>query len=64
MTDEQSLTVAQVAELLQLTEKHVRDLLNEGEIIGYKLGKYWRIDRPDLTAYINEKKAEQQANHQ
>lgn len=39
------LTVPEVAAMARCSQKHVRDLLNRGELKGVKLGKCWRIPR-------------------
>ena len=43
-----------VAELLSVTAKTVRDWLRSGDLIGIKVGKSWRIHRTDLDRLIGE----------
>ena len=44
-------TVEQVAELLDLHVKTVRRYVREGRLIGRRIGKEYRIARPDLEAF-------------
>ena len=48
----QLLTVAQVAEQLQLHERTVTSWLRQGYLRGFKLGKEWRVSREDLRSFI------------
>lgn len=50
--DNQVMTVAQVAEFLQISPTKVYRCLNTGEIPGKKIGGQWRIWRPALEEYI------------
>jgi excisionase family DNA binding protein len=52
MTAEPALTVRDVAQQLQISEDTVRDLLNRGELCGYQIGRRWRVDPPQLRAFI------------
>lgn len=49
---EKLLTVKEVAEILRIAEKTVRELLKEGSLPGIKVGKTWRIPEDDLKKYI------------
>lgn len=44
-----------VAERLGVTPKTVRQWLRDGELIGIKLGREWRIDAGDLDRMLAEK---------
>lgn len=48
------MTPAEVAEVLKLAEKTVKDWLRAGKLQGVKIGKVWRVRRVDLEAYIEE----------
>lgn len=45
------LTVSQVAELLQLSEKTVYRLVQRGKLPGFKAGGSWRFRRQDINAW-------------
>ena len=48
------LTVSQVAEYLQISEKTVRRLIANGEIKASKVGgRSWRIKKSDIEQYLN-----------
>jgi len=48
------LTVSQVAEYLQISEKTVRRLITNGEIKASKVGgRSWRIKEHDIEQYLN-----------
>ena len=46
------LTVADVAERLQFSEKHVRRLIDAGEIPAVRIGRLVRVSEDDLTLFI------------
>ncbi|ACL17780.1 helix-turn-helix domain-containing protein [Methanosphaerula palustris] len=46
------LTVAQVAAILQIREKLVRNHIKEKRLRAVKIGKYWRIKSEDLSDFI------------
>jgi len=48
---EEYMTVPQVAELLQLSEKTVYRLAQKGELPGFKAGGSWRFRRRDIDAW-------------
>lgn len=45
------LTVADVARILRFTDRHVRALIDEGEIVRHQFGSAVRISRTDFQAY-------------
>lgn len=47
------LTLAQAAELLQLSTRTIVKLATAGTIIGRKVGSQWRFLRSDLEAYVH-----------
>jgi len=49
------LTVAQVAAILQIREKLVRNHIKEKRLKAVKIGKYWRIKSEDLSDFIEGK---------
>lgn len=46
------MTVAQVAEYLQISEVTTYKLVQEGRIPGFKIGRHWRVRKEDLREYI------------
>ena len=56
MADERLLTVAQVADRLQVSEYTVREWLRTGRLRGHRLGGDklgWRVRPSDLTQFID-----------
>lgn len=49
------LTVKEVSTKLGVSEKTVRDYINKGELIAYKLGTSWKITHEDLHTFIKSK---------
>ena len=55
MTD-QVLTIKQVAEYLQVTEKTIYTLVQEGSLPGFKVRGQWRFKKVDIENWIEENK--------
>ena len=49
---EQWLTPAEAAQLLQVSEENIHQMLQEGKLPGRQEGQDWRILRSDLNAYF------------
>jgi excisionase family DNA binding protein len=47
------LTTAQLADLLQVEEKAVRDLARRGELPGRKIGRDWRFSRHAVISWLS-----------
>lgn len=47
------ITVAEAAVLTKLTERHVRRLLQSGQLAGRKLGRDWFAERRATMAYAS-----------
>lgn len=56
MMDKEIMTVAQVAEYLQLSEMTTYKLVQQGKLPAFKIGSHWRIDKEDLHEYIEKLK--------
>ncbi|MCY8475367.1 MULTISPECIES: helix-turn-helix domain-containing protein [Bacillus subtilis group] len=54
MSSEAILTVKQVAEILKISEKTARKMLNNGEIKGFKVGREWRISSESFNEYLKQ----------
>ncbi|MFC4560087.1 helix-turn-helix domain-containing protein [Virgibacillus kekensis] len=50
------MTIAQVAEYLQLSEMTTYKLVQENKIPGFKIGRHWRVKREDLDELIERLK--------
>jgi excisionase family DNA binding protein len=46
------LTLAQAAELLQVSEPELLALAEEGKLPGRRIGEHWRFSRPALVAWL------------
>ncbi|MBS7349632.1 MAG: helix-turn-helix domain-containing protein [Comamonas sp.] len=51
----ETISAAEVAELLNCTEEQAEELTRKGEIPGTKFGKSWVYVRLDLLAYVAER---------
>ncbi len=51
------LSVDEVAEILSITPKTVRNLIKSGEITGIKVGRLLRIPKHRLVEYLERGKA-------
>ena len=49
-------TVKQVAFYLRINPKTVYELLNSGELPGFKVGGSWRFKRADIKQWVDERK--------
>jgi len=55
------LTIPQVAEQCQLSERTVNRAILDGELLAFKLRSRWRIRPDDLAAWIDASSPEPQA---
>jgi excisionase family DNA binding protein len=53
---DQAMTVRQVAEYLQVTERTVYKLAWAGQLPGFKVGNTWRFKRDDIDKWIETNK--------
>lgn len=49
---EELLTISQVASYLNVCDKTVRRLIEKKEIVAYKVGGSWRIEKRELEKYL------------
>ncbi len=49
----ETLTVEEVAIVLRVSVQAVRRLLRKGEIPGIRVGKFWRVPRSALEAFLS-----------
>ena len=52
------LTVSDVAEILYVGRNTVYELLNSGELKGFRIGKTWRVTKDSLVSFISERSRE------
>ena len=52
MADPAYLTVADAAEQLGYTTQHVRRLMRQGRLGGYKLGRDWVVRKDAVESYL------------
>ena len=52
MTHKRFFSTPEVAEIFQISRQTVVDLINAGELIGFKVGKAWMIEGVDIRAAI------------
>lgn len=55
------LTPEEVAEILQVTPKTIRQYITKGMLTAAKLGNVWRIDESDLKIFIEQQKSNRKA---
>ncbi len=53
---EPAMTVRNVAAFLNVDEKTIYRLVQKGDLPGFKVSGSWRFQRPDLEAWIAERK--------
>jgi len=49
---EKLLNIKQLQELLGVSERTVFNLMERGEINGFKVGRQWRFEQSTIDAYI------------
>lgn len=49
------LNFKQVREILHISKNLLLNLLNMGEIPGYRVGNLWRVNREDLIVYMKQR---------
>jgi len=54
MTEDEFLTVAEVAERLKLNQQTVRNWIDRGELPAYRIGRRVRISFADFNAKVNQ----------
>jgi excisionase family DNA binding protein len=47
-------TVDEVAEILRLNRRTVLNLLQNGELVGFRAGRQWRIKREELERFTEQ----------
>lgn len=50
--DTQLYTPEEVAQILKVSRRAVQELLRRGELVGVKVGRYWRVSREALEEYL------------
>ena len=52
--NERTLTIKELAKYLNVTERTIYNLLERGELPGFKVGANWRFRREDIDKWIEE----------
>jgi len=52
--NESVLTIKQIAEYLNVTERTIYNLLQRGELPGFKVGVAWRFRKEDIDRWIQK----------
>ncbi|WP_341299456.1 helix-turn-helix transcriptional regulator [Lysinibacillus sp. FSL H8-0500] len=56
MSQEQSYTIEEVAQLLKVSKLTIYDLVKKGDLPVFRVGRQMRVDRADLQSYIQKRK--------
>lgn len=48
------LSIAQTAQILDITRQRVHDLIKNGQITAHKLGRYYYIETSEVEKYKNQ----------
>ena len=54
--NERTLTIKELAKYLNVTERTIYNLLERGELPGFKVGANWRFRKEDIDKWIEENK--------
>lgn len=57
------LSIKDVSERLNISERTVRNLLNSGELSGYKIGGIYRVNEEDLNNYLKNSRVEKETKN-
>jgi len=52
--NERTLTIKELAKYLNVTERTIYNLLERGELPGFKVGANWRFRREDINKWIEQ----------
>jgi len=52
--NERTLTIKELAKYLNVTERTIYNLLERGELPGFKVGANWRFRKEDINKWIEE----------
>lgn len=53
---ERTLTIKELAKYLNVTERTIYNLLERGELPGFKVGANWRFRKEDIDKWIEDNK--------
>lgn len=56
ISDNEIMTVSEVAEYFKISEVTTYKLVQEGKIPAFKIGRHWRVKRSDLSEFIEKLK--------
>jgi len=52
--NERTLTIKELAKYLNVTERTIYNLLERGELPGFKVGANWRFRKEDINKWIEQ----------
>ena len=52
--NERTLTIKELAKYLNVTERTIYNLLERGELPGFKVGANWRFRKEDIDKWIEQ----------
>ena len=61
---EDILTIREVAVYLRVTERTLYRLVQEGKLLAFKVGNFWRFRREDLERWISEQSRGERAGRE
>jgi len=50
------MTISEVAQYLKISEVTTYKFVQERKILGFKVGRHWRVKRSDLSDFIEKQK--------
>ena len=53
--NDEIITIEEMQELLQISRTTAYQLLKDGEVKAFRIGKYWKIPRAAITEYVARK---------
>lgn len=48
------LSTSEIAEILKISDKTVRNMIETGEIPGYRIGNQYRVKKEEFTEYLEK----------
>ena len=57
------LTVEEIADKLKCTTRHIQKEIQTGRLIGYKIGKLWRVREHDFLVYLGNRRTKRKTNN-
>jgi putative molybdopterin biosynthesis protein len=55
------LTVTEIAQLLRVSDRVVRSLIKDGDLVAVKIGREYRVKRSDVDRYLTKQSTSDEA---